>query len=69
MRGRKLRRASRALNAKSVDERYIAWVRFNPDDGTTTASARDQLRRCGDAVREVRDLIENPRNDIVYVNY
>ena len=61
--------ATAELRAQSADPRPIAWVRFNPDDGTTTASARDQLRRCDDAVKAVRELISNPRNDIVYVNY
>jgi hypothetical protein len=61
--------AAGELLMRSADERPIAWVRFNPDDGTTPASAKDQLERCREAAKAIRDLIESPRDDIVYVNY
>ena len=51
------------------DPRYIAWVRFNPDDGDARASANEQKRRCHDAAAVIRGLVADPRNDILYVNY
>jgi hypothetical protein len=61
--------AAGELLMRSADQRPIAWVRFNPDDGTVPASAKDQLKRCGDAAKAIRDLIESPRECVVYVNY
>lgn len=53
------------------DDRPIAWVRFNPDetDGLTGAAAKVQKRRCKDAVAAIRELVSNPREDVVYVNF
>jgi hypothetical protein len=57
------------LRLQSEDTRPIAWVRFNPDDGEEQATAAAHRRRCGDAAKAIRDLIESPADGIIYVNY
>jgi hypothetical protein len=66
---RRMEAVTGELRLRSADARPIAWVRFNPDDWTGPASARDQLGRCREAAKAIRDLIESPRDGIVFVNY
>lgn len=58
-----------ARQTEGTESRPIAWVRFNPDDGTAPAGAAVQLRRCRAAVDAIRELIATPRDAVVYVNY
>ena len=68
---RRMESVREAMLLQSVDARPIAWVRFNPDDpsGETSAVPRVQKQRCRMAVAVIRDLMKNPRNCIVYVNF
>ena len=69
---RRMESVREALLMQSADARPIAWVRFNPDepDGATAATPAVQKRRARTlAVAAIRELVDDPRSCIVYVNF
>jgi hypothetical protein len=66
---RRMEAVAGELRLQSSDARPIAWVRFNPDDGTVPAGAAAQRRRCREAAAKVRELIADPRGAVIPVNY
>ena len=69
---RRMESVREAMLLQSSDARPIAWVRFNPDepDGATAATPAAQKQRARTlAVAAIRELVANPRNCVVYVNF
>lgn len=53
-------------------EHHIAWIRVNPTIGNFDRSdkalhIRDE--RYSEAISSIHDLLQNPRNDIMYIGY